>query len=57
MRRDRIALTLALATGLPCFAQEEVGTADITTLYGRVYLMAERVEAKGGTTPVSPAIA
>jgi predicted porin len=43
---------MALAAALPCFAQQEENAADVTTLYGRVYLMAERVEAKGGTTTV-----
>jgi predicted porin len=52
MRKECLALALAAATALPCLAQEGDGTIDMTTLYGRVYLMAERVEAKGGTTTV-----
>ena len=53
MRKSCIALAIALTTpALPCLAQEDEGGADLTTLYGLVYVVAERVEAKGGTTPV-----
>ena len=50
---SRIALATALALSpLTLHAQEDGhGAADVTTLYGRVYVMVEAVEATGGTAP------
>jgi predicted porin len=50
MKKTCLLSLLALALAMPCHAQEE--TSDVVTLYGRVYVMAESVEAKGGATPV-----
>jgi predicted porin len=50
---SRLALAAAIALlSAPLHAQEEdSGGADVTTLYGRVYLMVDAVEAKGGSAP------
>ncbi|QJR15920.1 porin [Usitatibacter palustris] len=44
-------LAALAAAALPCAAQE--ATESPMTLYGRVYLMVDSVEAKGGTTPLA----
>lgn len=45
-------LVACLAAALPCAAQEDTSEGPVT-LYGRVYVMFDSVEAKGGTTVVS----
>ncbi|APV50195.1 hypothetical protein BWI17_11165 [Betaproteobacteria bacterium GR16-43] len=50
MKMKACCLVACVATALPCAAQEAAGSP--VTLYGRVYVMFDSVEARGGASPV-----